>query len=91
MPTASAVHIVVFAAGAALGATAAALAQRRNDRVTVPVTAPVSAPTIPRSNEIFRMPVVEVGPTGKPGLARLQGGSSEVLKYGNPGESLHPF
>jgi len=85
MPLHGPVHIVVFIAGAALGATAVTLAQRRNDRVTVPGTAPVSTTTIPRTNEILRMP------TGEPGLARLQGGSSDVLKYGNPGESLQPF
>jgi len=91
MPNVSVVQVVVFATGAALGATAAALAQRRNDRFAVPVTAPIPTATIPRNNEIFRMPVVEVGPTGKPGLAQFQGASSEVLKYGNPGKSLHPF
>ena len=86
MPTASVVQRVgIFAAGAALGAAAATFAQKRNDRVTVQVTAPVSTPTIPRSNEILRMP------KGEPGLARLQGGSSDVLKYGNPGESSQPF
>lgn len=86
MPTASvAQRVGIFTAGAALGAAAATFAQKRNDRITVQVTAPVSAPTIPRSNEILRIP------KGEPGLAQLQGGSSDVLKYGNPGESSQPF
>jgi hypothetical protein len=91
MPAASVVRVAVFAAGAALGATAAALAQRRNDRLTAPVAAPVSTSAIPRNSDVSKMPVVEVGPTGKPGLAQFQGVDSEVLKYGNPGESLYPF
>jgi hypothetical protein len=91
MPAASVIHVAVFAAGAALGATAAALAQRRNDRLTTPATAAVSTSTIPRNIEISRIPVVEVSATGKPGLAQFQGISSDVLKYGNPGESLYPF
>lgn len=91
MPTGSVVHFAVFAAGAALGVTAAALAQRRNDRTTLPVTPRGSTPAISRNPEISGTPVVEVSPTGNLGLARFQGVGSEVLKYGVPGESLHPF
>jgi hypothetical protein len=91
MPPTSVVQVAIFAAGAALGATAAALAQRRNDRLTVPVAPRVSTSAIPRNTEISRIPVVEVSPTGEPGLAQFQGGGSEVLKHGNPGESVHPF
>lgn len=90
MPTASVIRVAVFAAGAALGAAAATLAQRRNDRLVVPVTAPLSTTATPRNNEISRMPVVQVGPGGEL-LARFQGVSSDVLKYGNPGKSLYSF
>ena len=91
MPTNSVVQFAVFAAGAALGATAAALAQRRNDRFTLPVTPAGSTSAISKNTEISRTPVVEFSSTGNLGLARLQGVGSEVLKHGVPGESLHPF
>ena len=91
MPTGSVVHFAVFAAGAALGATAAALAQRRNERITLPVTPRGSTSAISGNTEITRTPVVEVSPTGNLGLARFQDVGSEVLKYGVPGESLYPF
>jgi hypothetical protein len=91
MPTGPVVHFAVFAAGAALGVTAAALAQRRNDRSTLPATPRVSTSAIARNTEISRLPAVEVSPTGNAGLARFQGVGSEVLKHGDPGESLHPF
>jgi len=89
------VRVAVFAAGAALGATAAVLAQRRNDRLTVPVTPWVSTSAIPsgipRNNEISKIPVVEVSRTGTLGLAQFQGVGSEVWEHSGPGESLHPF
>ena len=88
MPINSVVHFAVFAAGAALGATAAALAQRRNDRFTLPVTPAGSTSAISRNTEILGTPVVEVSSTGNLGLARFQGVGSEVLKYGVPGESF---
>lgn len=88
MPT---VHFAVFAAGAALGVTAAALAQRRNDRLTLPMTPQVSTSATPGNTEISRIPVVNAGPTGNLGLARFHNVGSEVFKHVNPGESLHPF
>lgn len=85
------IHFAVFAAGAALGVTAAALAQRRNDRFTLPMTPLVPTSATPGNTEVSRIPVVDASPTGNLGLARFHSVGSEVFKHGNPGESLHPF
>jgi len=73
MPSSTIFHAIVFAAGAALGASAVTLANSRKEHFKPSTTS--------------SKPIFDVGPSGAPVLARhASPDAGDVLKYGNPGE-----
>ncbi|KAG8767966.1 nuclease [Serendipita sp. 397] len=68
MPSSPIFHAIFFAAGALVGAGAVSIAESRRER---------AKPPTPTSTAI-----VEIGPSGAPGLVQRAG---DVLKYGHPG------